>query len=58
MNKDQVKGRVTKAKGQIKEAAGKAVGNESMEAEGKIQKVAGKIQAKFGDAKNDIKKTL
>jgi uncharacterized protein YjbJ (UPF0337 family) len=55
MNKDQVKGRVNQAKGTIKEAAGKLVGNESMEAKGKVQKVVGKAQAKFGDVKKDVK---
>jgi len=51
MNKDQVKGRVKEAKGKIKELAGKLVGNESLEAKGKVQKTLGKAQAKFGDVK-------
>ena len=55
MNKDQVKGRVNEAKGKIKEAAGKLVGNEKLEAKGKVQKVLGKAQAKFGDVKSDVK---
>jgi uncharacterized protein YjbJ (UPF0337 family) len=55
MNKDQVKGRVKEAKGTIKEVAGKLVGNEEMEAEGKVQKVLGEAQAKFGDVKEDVK---
>jgi len=55
MNKDQVKGRVKQAKGKIKEVAGKLVGNESMEAKGKVQKVLGQAQAKFGDVKKDVK---
>jgi len=54
-NKDQVKGRVNEAKGAIKEVAGKLVGNESLEAKGKIQKVIGQAQAKFGDVKQDMK---
>ena len=41
INKDQVEGRVKEAKGKIKEVAGKLVGNESMEAKGKIQKNLG-----------------
>ena len=36
MNKDQVKGRVKEATGKVKEITGKVVGNESLEAEGKI----------------------
>ena len=38
MNKDQVKGRVKEAEGKIKEVAGKLVGNEDLEAKGKVQK--------------------
>lgn len=55
VNKDQVKGRVNEAKGKVKEAAGKLVGNEKLEAKGKIQKVLGKAQAKYGDAKQDVR---
>lgn len=38
MNKHQVTGRVEEAKGAIKEAAGKLVGNEKLQAEGAIEK--------------------
>jgi uncharacterized protein YjbJ (UPF0337 family) len=55
MNKDQVKGRVKEAEGKIKEMAGKLVGNESLEAKGKIEKTLGHAQAKFGDVKQDVK---
>ena len=55
MNKDQVKGRVKEVEGKIKEAAGKLVGNDRLEAKGKIQKVLGEAQAKFGDVKQDLK---
>ena len=55
MNKDQVKGRVNEVKGKIKEVAGKLVGNEKVEAKGKVQKIVGNAQAKFGDVKKDVK---
>lgn len=55
MNKDQVKGRAEQAKGSIKETAGKAVGNKELEAEGKVDKAAGKTQATYGDVKKDVK---
>jgi len=55
MNKHQVKGRVTEVKGMIKEAAGKLVGNEKLEAKGKVQKVLGEAEAKLGDIKQDVK---
>ncbi len=55
VNKDQVKGRAKEAEGKIKEIAGALVGNESLEAKGKIQKNLGKAQAKYGDIKHDVK---
>jgi uncharacterized protein YjbJ (UPF0337 family) len=55
MNKDQVKGRVKEAEGKIKEAAGKLVGNERLEAKGKVEKTLGHAQAKFGDVKHEVK---
>lgn len=58
MNKDQVKGRVKEAEGKIKEVAGKLVGNEKLQAKGKVQRVVGKAQAKFGDVKKDVKDSI
>jgi len=55
INRDQVKGRVKVAKGVIKEAAGKLVGNKMMQAKGNIQKNLGKVQAKLGDVKEHLK---
>jgi uncharacterized protein YjbJ (UPF0337 family) len=55
MNDDQVKGRVDQAKGAVKEAAGKVVGNPNLEAEGQLDKAAGKTQATYGDVKEDVK---
>jgi uncharacterized protein YjbJ (UPF0337 family) len=55
INKDQVKGRVKVAKGAIKEAAGKLVGDKMLQAKGNIQKNLGKVQAKLGDIKEHFK---
>ena len=55
INKDQVKGRVEEAKGSLKEATGKVVGDAPLEAKGNIQKNLGKVQAKVGDIKQDLK---
>ena len=52
INKDQFKGRVNEVKGSVKQAAGKLVGNDRLQAEGAVQKVAGKAQATFGDLKS------
>ena len=58
INKDQVEGRVEDAKGTIKEATGKLVGDETLEAKGNIQKNLGKVQEKVGDIKQDVKDSL
>lgn len=55
MNKDQVKGKVEQVKGAVKEVAGKVTGNARLKAEGKLDQVAGKIQAGHGDAKEKLK---
>jgi uncharacterized protein YjbJ (UPF0337 family) len=58
INKDQVQGRVDEAKGKVKEVVGKAVGNQELEAKGNIQKHIGAVQAKVGDIKEDLKKSV
>jgi len=55
VNKDQTEGRVKEAKGVLKEVAGTLLGDEKLEAKGKVQRIVGKAQAKFGDVKQDVK---
>ncbi len=55
MNKDQVNGRVDQSTGKVKEVAGRIVGNDRLEAEGRAEKTAGKVQTTYGDAKEDVK---
>jgi uncharacterized protein YjbJ (UPF0337 family) len=57
MNEDQVKGRIREVKGKVKKAVGKAVGNKELEKEGTAQKAHGKLQAAFGDVREDISKS-
>ncbi|GAA4359789.1 CsbD family protein [Variovorax defluvii] len=57
MNKDHVKGTMDQAKGSVKQAVGKAVGNERLQAEGAADKTAGAVEKKVGDVK-DAAKTL
>ena len=58
MNKDQAKGRIEEAKGKVKQVAGKVIGDTELEQKGKVQKTMGKVQAGYGDLKEDIKKTI
>jgi uncharacterized protein YjbJ (UPF0337 family) len=47
-------GRVDEAKGSLKEAAGKVLGNEEMEAEGKSQRTAAKAARETAGAANQV----
>lgn len=54
MNKYHVKGAGNRAKGTIKETAGKATDNESLEMEGRADRFKGKAQGTLGDAKDAL----
>ena len=56
MNKDQVKGRIKEVKGKVKDVTGKIVGNKNLEEKGKVQNTVGKVQAGYGDLKDNLKK--
>ena len=56
MNKDQVAGRAKEIKGDLKEEAGKAADDISTTVGGFGEKVAGKIQKTYGDAKESLKR--
>jgi uncharacterized protein YjbJ (UPF0337 family) len=52
MDREHVKGAADKAKGAIKEGAGKLTGDKEMEAEGKIDKAKGAAHNAAGDMKD------
>jgi uncharacterized protein YjbJ (UPF0337 family) len=54
MSKNRVEGAVDKGVGAMKEAAGKVVGNERLEAEGMAQKAKGNVKNKIGKAQDKI----
>lgn len=49
---DRVKGAGNQAKGAVKDAAGKLVGDPKLQAEGKADKAKGKVQSAVGGAKD------
>ena len=55
MDKDRIDGSAKQAKGSIKEAAGKALGDAKLEGEGKADKTEGKIQNAFGSVKDTLR---
>jgi len=54
--KDNLEGKMHQVKGSVKEATGKLVGNPDLEAEGKVEKIGGKIQEKIGEIKKVAEK--
>ena len=52
MDREHVKGFAEKAKGTIKECAGKMAGDKEMEAEGKLDKAKGSAHNVAGDVKD------
>lgn len=55
MDKDRIAGSAKQVKGAIKETAGKALGDAKLQADGKAEKVAGKVQNAVGGIKDAIK---
>ena len=58
MDKDRITGAAKQAKGAIKEATGKAVGDAKLVAEGRNDKTEGKIQNAVGGVKDVLKEAL
>jgi uncharacterized protein YjbJ (UPF0337 family) len=57
MNKDQVRGRITEAKGKVKEVTGKAF-SKNLTSKGRMQKARGKVQATYGDLKENVRNAV
>ena len=58
MDKDRIAGAAKQAKGTVKEAVGKAVGDNKLVAEGKSDKVEGKVQNAVGGLKDAVRDAL
>lgn len=57
MNKNTNEGNLKQVKGSVKEALGKVIGNQGLEAEGATEKVAGKNQENLGKTQDAARKT-
>jgi len=55
MDREHIKGTADKAKGAVKDAAGKMTGDRKMQAEGKIDKAKGEAHNMAGDVKDAAK---
>jgi len=55
MNKNRIVGAAKQAEGAIKDGAGKVTGNARLEAEGKDDKMAGRVQNTIGRVEDALK---
>ena len=55
MDKDRIAGAAKQAKGAVKEVAGKVLGDSKLQAEGKADKVEGRVQNAVGGAKDAVR---
>lgn len=56
MDKEHIKGAAQKVGGSLREAAGKASGNTSLETEGRADKASGSVHRAAGDVKDASRK--
>jgi uncharacterized protein YjbJ (UPF0337 family) len=56
MDREHVKGAADKAKGAIKDAAGKVTGDKKLQSEGKLDKAKGAAHEAVGDLKDAVRK--
>ena len=56
MDREHVKGAADKAKGAIKDAAGKVTGDKELQVEGKLDKAKGSAHDAAGDVKDAMRK--
>lgn len=55
MDRDRIKGMGDQAKGSMKDAAGKVTGDTKLQAEGKMDKVKGKLENAAGGARDTMR---
>ena len=57
MDKNRISGAADKAKGSVKQAAGKVTGDERLKAEGAADKAKGTVKSAVGGAKDAMRDT-
>lgn len=56
MDKDRIAGSLKQASGSVKKTVGKATGDTTLEAEGRAEQAAGKVQNSVGGLKDTARK--
>jgi uncharacterized protein YjbJ (UPF0337 family) len=57
MDKERVKGMADQGKGSVKETVGKALGDEKLKTEGKMDRMEGKVRNTVGGIKDEIRES-
>ncbi|MGO9075534.1 MAG: CsbD family protein [Terriglobales bacterium] len=55
MDKNRIKGPAEQAKGAMKEAAGRVLGDKKLETDGKADQAVGKVQSAIGGLKDAVR---
>jgi uncharacterized protein YjbJ (UPF0337 family) len=55
MDKDRIEGAADQAKGAVKEAAGKIIGDKKLQTEGTLDKAKGQVESAVGGAKDTLR---
>ena len=58
MDKDEIKGKAEQLKGAAKEKIGRAIDDPDLEAEGTVDRAAGKIREGVGEVKDKAKRAI
>ena len=57
MDKERMKGMAEQGKGSVKEKAGKALGDEKLKAEGKMDQMEGKVRNTVGGMRDEVRQS-
>ena len=58
LNDDELRGKANQIKGRVKDAVGKATGDERLRDEGAADEVSGKVQETLGKARRKVGETI
>ena len=58
MEREEIKGKVDRAKGYVKDKTGEITNNPDLEAEGEVEQAEGRVREGYGAAKRKVKDTV
>jgi uncharacterized protein YjbJ (UPF0337 family) len=58
MNRDEIKGKIDKAKGYVKDKAGEIINDPDLEAQGEAERAAGTVREGYGKAKRSVQEGI